>query len=271
MVDHWPISQASRMTQQQERLVLLHHARKCPHDENEGGVCPVSPHCAGTKLIWKHIAECKSKKCSHCYSWRYILTHYRECKDGKCPICGPVREVIRRGKEEKQRQLQRQAVKADTFSTSMTTCPTTGTSGVTMMGHPSPGSRRDLFTTGQPACQPVKGTICNTIDEWVARNNGTAPVAPAISPAASPTLTVAICRSADNVGRIIPVHRRRPSFGSMSTISQSSGAFSLRSSAPSSRSSGCSYSGRCTHPNCGGIKCRENPGIAHFGNGGSRT
>jgi len=40
---------------QQQRLLLLRHAAKCPHED---GRCPVTPHCAGMKRLWKHIAEC---------------------------------------------------------------------------------------------------------------------------------------------------------------------------------------------------------------------
>eukprot|EP00804_Cyclotella_cryptica_P016294 CCRYP_005762-RA/>CCRYP_005762-RA protein AED:0.11 eAED:0.11 QI:0/0/0.5/0.5/0/0/2/609/268 len=78
-----------------------------------------------------------------------------------------------------------------------------------------------------------------------------------------PTLTVAICRSADNVGRIIPV--RRGSFSSYSSVSGCSSAFSsnlsTRSCAPSNRSAG---SGHPPRAPWGGIKCRDNLGIAHF-------
>ena len=89
---------------QQQRLLLLRHAAKCPH---EHGKCPVTPHCAGMKRLWKHIAECKDQKClvPHCVSSRYVLSHYHRCKDAGCPVCGPVREAIHRS-HEKQRQIQ---------------------------------------------------------------------------------------------------------------------------------------------------------------------
>jgi len=89
---------------QQQRLLLLRHAAKCPHED---GRCPVTPHCAGMKRLWKHIAECKDQKClvPHCVSSRYVLSHYHRCKDVRCPVCGPVREAIHRS-HEKQRQMQ---------------------------------------------------------------------------------------------------------------------------------------------------------------------
>ena len=66
----WHISSTSLMQQHQEHLILLFHARKCPHDEDT--VCPVTPQCAEAKRMWKHIAECKDKKCGE-----FILFLYR--------------------------------------------------------------------------------------------------------------------------------------------------------------------------------------------------
>ncbi len=103
---------AQVLRHQQQRLLLLRHAAKCPHED---GRCPVTPHCAGMKRLWKHIAECKNQKCQvpHCVSSRYVLSHYHRCKDVRCPVCGPVREAIHRSHEkqkimsqqEKQKQL----------------------------------------------------------------------------------------------------------------------------------------------------------------------
>lgn len=91
---------------QQQRLLLLRHAAKCPHEDK---CCPVTPHCAGMKRLWKHIAECKDQKClvPHCVSSRYVLSHYHRCKDVRCPVCGPVREAIHRSHEKaKQQQME---------------------------------------------------------------------------------------------------------------------------------------------------------------------
>jgi len=91
---------------QQQRLLLLRHAAKCPHEGDEK--CPVTPHCSGMKKLWKHIAECKNQKClvPHCVSSRYVLSHYHRCKDVRCPVCGPVREAIHRS-HEKAKAMQR--------------------------------------------------------------------------------------------------------------------------------------------------------------------
>lgn len=100
-----PVSDRQQVLRhQQQRLLLLRHAAKCQHED---GRCPVTPHCAGMKRLWKHIAECKDQKClvPHCVSSRYVLSHYHRCKDVRCPVCGPVREAIHRS-HEKQKQMQ---------------------------------------------------------------------------------------------------------------------------------------------------------------------
>lgn len=86
------------LKQQQQRLLLLRHASKCPHDCNR---CPVTPHCWNMKQLWKHIMSCKDQECKmpHCVSSRYVLSHYSKCKEPSCPVCGPVREAIRKNYE----------------------------------------------------------------------------------------------------------------------------------------------------------------------------
>lgn len=84
-----------RIKHKQQRLLLLHHSAKCPH---ENGRCTVTPHCADMKRLWKHMEGCKDNQCRvpHCFSSRAILSHYRKCKDTSCPACGPVRETVRK-------------------------------------------------------------------------------------------------------------------------------------------------------------------------------
>jgi hypothetical protein len=84
-----------RIRHKQQRLLLLHHSAKCPHED---GRCNVTPHCADMKRLWKHMEGCKDNQCrvSHCFSSRAILSHYRKCKDPACPACGPVRETVRK-------------------------------------------------------------------------------------------------------------------------------------------------------------------------------
>lgn len=61
-----PLLQAA-LRQQQQRLLLLRHASKCPA---EGEQCKVTPHCQAMKRLWKHIAECKNQQCHvSCFSF----------------------------------------------------------------------------------------------------------------------------------------------------------------------------------------------------------
>jgi E1A/CREB-binding protein len=91
------------LKQQQQRLLLLRHASKCPH---AGDSCPVTPHCASMKELWQHIMSCKDQECkvAHCVSSRYVLSHYSKCKEANCPVCGPVRDAIRKN-YDKSRQI----------------------------------------------------------------------------------------------------------------------------------------------------------------------
>mmetsp|Transcript_30435 Transcript_30435/g.63647 ORF Transcript_30435/g.63647 Transcript_30435/m.63647 type:complete len:262 (-) Transcript_30435:847-1632(-) len=241
---HSPSPRGRPTTIMADLLILLHHARKCHHGEDDDE-CPVSPDCAATKRLWRHIAHCKHKKCPHCYSARRLLTHYRDCKDGNCMVCGPVREVVRRSREKKTlEQQQMQGIsKTDTFSTSMTTAPSAGQSKTTIDEWVS--LRRDNLMT-------IDGTSGNVIGQSLTLE---------ASPARPP---------------IIPVRRGR-SFGSMSSLSHcSSIPSSTRSSVPSNRSGSSRgsdvYCSECrrlggmqaTRVCSSGIRCRTNLGIAHF-------
>jgi len=89
-----------RIRHKQQRLLLLHHSAKCPHED---GRCPVTPHCADMKRLWRHMEGCKDNQCRvpHCFSSRAILSHYRKCKDAACPACGPVRETVRKSQSSR--------------------------------------------------------------------------------------------------------------------------------------------------------------------------
>jgi E1A/CREB-binding protein len=86
-----------RIRHKQQRLLLLHHSAKCPHED---GRCSVTPHCEDMKLLWRHMEGCKDNNCKvpHCFSSRAILSHYRKCRDVNCPACGPVRETVRKSR-----------------------------------------------------------------------------------------------------------------------------------------------------------------------------
>jgi hypothetical protein len=249
----------SNIQNQQQLLILLFHARSC-HYTGDNAIynCPIAgAQCTEAKRMWNHIAnECTNKyNCSYCYSSRYVLTHYRECKDGDaCQICCPVREEIRRKKQQQQmlagggggggqqhnQQQQQQQITmktADTFSTSMMTPSTTGITTKVNNVHTK-------MTMGGGAGGAATGTGGENQKLF-------------------PTLTVAICRSADNVGKIIQVRRAAGSTtsnSSCSSLSHSIESNSVLSSVPSSIRS-TTASGR-TKPYF--VKDRENPGIAHF-------
>jgi len=86
-----------RIRHKQQRLLLLHHSAKCPHED---GRCTVTPHCVDMKRLWRHMEGCKDNQCkvAHCFSSRAILSHYRKCREANCPACGPVRETVRRNR-----------------------------------------------------------------------------------------------------------------------------------------------------------------------------
>jgi hypothetical protein len=250
----------SNIQNQQQLLILLFHARSCHYTgDNAIYSCPIAgAQCTEAKRMWNHIAnECTNKyNCSYCYSSRYVLTHYRECKDGDaCQICCPVREEIRRKKQQQQllvgggggggqqqhhQQQQQQQITmktADTFSTSMMTPSTTGITAKVNNVH----SKMTMGGAGGAATGAGGGENQKLF----------------------PTLTVAICRSADNVGKIIQVRRAAGSTtsnSSCSSLSHSIESNSVLSSVPSSIRS-TTASGR-TKPYF--VKDRENPGIAHF-------
>lgn len=93
------------LKQQIQRLLLLRHASKCPHEANR---CPVTTHCFAMKSLWKHLMKCKDQECkvAHCVSSRYVLSHYSKCQDPQCPVCGPVRASIRKASNENHEIVQ---------------------------------------------------------------------------------------------------------------------------------------------------------------------
>lgn len=272
-----PLGPPGTMQREQDYLVLLHHARKCPHDEHAAVPCPVYPeHCAATKRLWRHIAACTEYKsrdgCSHCLRARQILTHYRNCRDGRCPVCSPVRETVRLRRDALRRRREAEAGEEarssappplgnDTFSTEPSTAASDGT---------GTASRQD-----DDADTPVRRVPAShegTIDEWVTRRRH--------------ALATIDC----------PAGRPWPS-GSVSSLSHGcdgssylgSSARSVRSSVQGSAGGGStgggsrgSAGGEVYCEECrrlgigrpgmpvprrvcsGGIRCKSNMGIAHF-------
>jgi TAZ zinc finger len=58
----WKISERTKRMQkeQRQRLLLMQHAGNCQH---QGGSCPLMPHCASMKRLWKHMNQCKNPNC----------------------------------------------------------------------------------------------------------------------------------------------------------------------------------------------------------------
>mmetsp|Transcript_28085 Transcript_28085/g.50855 ORF Transcript_28085/g.50855 Transcript_28085/m.50855 type:complete len:152 (-) Transcript_28085:689-1144(-) len=79
--------------QQQQRLLLLHHAAHC---KQEIGRCTATPHCDTMRKLWDHIKECNAPTCTdrYCTSSRHIWIHYGKCKHVNCQVCMPVRVEI---------------------------------------------------------------------------------------------------------------------------------------------------------------------------------
>jgi len=84
------------LLQQQQRLLILRHASKCP--VNPPHVCQSTPHCKQMKELWHHIAKCKDQHCqyAHCVSSRYVLSHYHRCNNPECEVCKPVKDAIQK-------------------------------------------------------------------------------------------------------------------------------------------------------------------------------
>mmetsp|Transcript_9580 Transcript_9580/g.11848 ORF Transcript_9580/g.11848 Transcript_9580/m.11848 type:complete len:1772 (-) Transcript_9580:280-5595(-) len=142
---------------QQQRLLLLRHAAKCPHED---GRCPVTPHCAGMKRLWKHIAECKDQKClvPHCVSSRYVLSHYHRCKDVTCPVCGPVRQAIHRSHEKAKQQQMQALKKRHEQALQQNQLPTAPTPAPTQMQHQSQLTQQAVQMQAQTQTQQQQQT-----------------------------------------------------------------------------------------------------------------
>mmetsp|Transcript_5569 Transcript_5569/g.8264 ORF Transcript_5569/g.8264 Transcript_5569/m.8264 type:complete len:517 (+) Transcript_5569:125-1675(+) len=82
--------------EQQQRILLLRHASKCPC--LDGAECKVTPICSKMKILWSHIQRCRKESCSfpQCVSSQNVLAHFKGCKNLRCPLCGPILVVARR-------------------------------------------------------------------------------------------------------------------------------------------------------------------------------
>ncbi|CAB9517362.1 Probable histone acetyltransferase HAC-like 1 [Seminavis robusta] len=181
-------SEWQKVRHKQQRLLLLRHASRCQY---EAGKCPVTPHCASMKDLWKHIAHCKDQQCSvqHCMSSRYVLSHYRRCKDAKCPACGPVRETIRKSHEKEKNRQPNASFDIDVSSHSKsqrTANMPSSSSAKKEQVPPQPTSSGPNAATSAPMSsppqsyepEPKRGKTARTSDREMASTNAAAPLAP---------------------------------------------------------------------------------------------
>jgi len=77
----------------QERLLILHHASRCPH---KYGRCPLGENCKEFQCLLLHFHTCIGTSCTwpHCQSSKKLLSHFASCKDAQCEACRPLRQKI---------------------------------------------------------------------------------------------------------------------------------------------------------------------------------
>lgn len=181
----------------QQRLLVLHHAASCLHND---GRCLVTPHCAAMKLLWVHLEGCKNNQCLSplCFSSRVILSHYWLCKDAACTICGPVREILGRSHNNTgssnsgsnrpssscggtMRQVQQMSQQQHQPLASHQVPPTS-------VGAPTDTFDCMLTTKSAPILPPVsKPAQLMAVNDSVVQYGATAAVARSTSPATMPT------------------------------------------------------------------------------------
>ncbi|MCO5612855.1 hypothetical protein L7F22_067126 [Adiantum nelumboides] len=85
---------AQQYHKQQRWLLFLLHANDCTALE---GQCQMSTHCAATKRLLAHSANCQDQGCQfpRCIAARNLIRHHKHCKQPNCPVCVPVRNTMR--------------------------------------------------------------------------------------------------------------------------------------------------------------------------------
>ena len=158
-----------RIRHKQQRLLLLHHSAKCPHED---GRCTVTPHCADMKKLWKHMEGCKDNQCrvSHCFSSRAILSHYRKCKDPSCPACGPVRETVRRSQNRSSSGSNSTQIRSNNQSS------TSSSNNNNMMGNGMPSSTSNRMMSGGSSNQQPNMMMPNSNDMNSSQNSASTPI-----------------------------------------------------------------------------------------------
>lgn len=88
-------STQSQTALQQEYLLTMQHASKCPHEEN--GQCLLTPLCFDLKKVWIHKVYCTNKACMFpfCALANVYSEHFHSCRNNSCQVCPPVRATLK--------------------------------------------------------------------------------------------------------------------------------------------------------------------------------
>ena len=73
---------------QQDHLLVARHCMTCV---TPTGKCPYGEACTRSKIMLKHVSECRDVACTAtgCSAYKNMLRHYHQCK-GPCAVCNPV-------------------------------------------------------------------------------------------------------------------------------------------------------------------------------------
>eukprot|EP00884_Botryococcus_braunii_P009216 jgi/Botrbrau1/18296/Bobra.0179s0026.1 len=101
-------SRTQFVAKQQRWLLFLRHCAKCQAPDNQ---CQYGNSCTVAKQLWAHILVCSNPDCQYprCVTSRELLKHHQKCVNMQCPVCVPVKEYVRRQRNEAHRRSQIEA------------------------------------------------------------------------------------------------------------------------------------------------------------------
>lgn len=87
------------VTKQQRWLLFLRHCAKCRQSEED---CSLKTQCKFGKQLWHHILHCANADCEfpRCTNSKDLLKHHQKCQDVTCQICVPVKDYVRRTRQQ---------------------------------------------------------------------------------------------------------------------------------------------------------------------------
>ena len=91
------------VTKQQRWLLFLRHCAKCRQSEED---CSLKTQCKFGKQLWHHILHCANGDCEfpRCTNSKDLLKHHQKCQDVTCQICVPVKDYVRRTRQQQGAQ-----------------------------------------------------------------------------------------------------------------------------------------------------------------------